>query len=515
MKTILFIALLNLLSLCVFAEEDPLDVQLGEKLFLEDRFAQSFFVKSQGNYNQLVSEGDPVLEMLNAPGGLIEHPHRGRQVSCASCHFVDQASQFKENLVFTYNDFSRRSLIPLRQDASTRTLRNSQNMVSTSFGKDRPLHWDGEFFSAKGVSCAALAGRNMGWLPDEGKLAYDHLVNVLREDDGSYPTDSDIKVSYSQSFKELGFDFKNLSDQQIKNKACEVMAAYLQDIDFSRDEYGSYNGSAYDQFLTLNNIRRSAKSGESSAQYLQYLRNQVLFKEDWKWLAPKDLQYHGHSSKFGPLEMQGMKTFFTRAQCATCHTPPNFTNDGFHRTGISQFEYDSVHGRGAFAKLSIPSWSERKKMQKKYLTATATHPLWKGVFAKIPQKDEAEFVDLGAWNVLGHPDKVSVQTRLKKALCFSERMANCDDWSNNDYLKRSQGSFKTPTLRSLGQSAPYFHNGMSKNLFDVLAVYMATSRLVERGDLVNPDPMLRAMKIRPPDFEPLKAFMESLDEDYD
>ena len=36
------------------------------------------------------------------------------------------------------------------------------------------------------------------------------------------------------------------------------------------------------------------------------------------------------------------------------HVPPYFTDNSFHNLGISQVEYDRVHGDGAFQKLAIP-----------------------------------------------------------------------------------------------------------------------------------------------------------------
>ncbi len=509
----LFFVLLG--SFAIAQEEDPLDVQLGEKLFLDDRFSQSFFAKSLSDVNQLVSDGDPVLEFLNTPTGMIQHPHRGRQISCASCHFVDQASQFQENLVFTYNDFATRSELPLRPDNQTKTLRNSMNMVISSLEDGKPLHWDGEFYSTSELSCAALVGRNMGWLNSEQEQARQHLVKVLRKDNGSYPIGADLMGSYLENFQSLGIELSQLSDEDVLNNACEVMGVYLKSLDFSRDSMGDFNASAYDRFLEVNGLRRGKKVGETSREYLQYIRDHLNYKQDWKWVEAEPLKFHGKASGFGPKELAGMGVFFTRGQCVACHTPPEFTNYGFHRSGISQLEYDRVHGGGSFAALKIPDWESREKMAKKYLTATPDHPEWEGNFAKIPSQENPLAVDLGVWNILGHPDKDRNQAALKETLCFSERMPDCSDWSDDEFLSRSIGAFKTPTLRSLGQSAPYFHNGMAKSLHDVLTIYMATSHMARKGHLVNPDPMFKAMHMMPKDFDALEAFLHSLNEDYD
>ncbi len=513
----LFVLLVGSFSFFVFAQEepDPFDVQLGEKLFSEDRFSQSFFSKSGGDVNGEVAEGDPIFDRFETPGGPLQHPHSGKQVSCASCHFVDQVSEFQENLVFTYNDFSPRSLIPQRADKAVRTLRNSMNMVLSGISDGAPLHWDGEFYSVKDLSCASLVGRNMGWLNTEAQEARQHIVQVIRQDSGTYPTASDLKESYEKGFLRLGADLTKMTDKQVFSKTCELLGRYIKSLDFSRDEQGQYNLSAYDQFLKLNGIRRGPRIGESIAQYLVYLKDQLNFKIDWKWLAPEPLKYHSHGAEFGPKELQGMQTFFKRGQCASCHTPPSFTNALFHSTGISQFAYDKVHGAGAFVDQKIPTWKERHQDEISSFTGTEEHPMWRGAFAQIPLKQDPNKVDLGAWNVLGHPDKPSVQKPMRETLCRSARMPRCDEWSDDRFLSQSLASFKTPTTRGLGQSAPYFHDGSSDTLMQVLQVYKKASEMSRRGLLRNADPMLRAMRLEGSDFEPLILFMESLDEDYD
>ncbi len=191
-------------------EEDPLDVQLGEKLFKDDRFSHSFFNQNHGHWNSRLPHGDAVLENLTTPSGMVPHPLKGQQISCASCHLVDQAhSSTNPALVFAYNDFDSRSLIPKRSDQNKKTLRNSMNMVISTLQNGKPLHWDGEFFSGKELTCATLVGRNMGWLPEEESLAKKHIVEVLRNDNGTYPIDSDLSESYQKTVPAWELKFLN------------------------------------------------------------------------------------------------------------------------------------------------------------------------------------------------------------------------------------------------------------------------------------------------------------------
>lgn len=488
-------------------------VDLGEKLFLEDRFSASFFMQSH-DPNDLETVGDPELWDLEVFDQTYPHPQRGQHFSCASCHFVDQLSVLQESWVLTYNDFSARSRVPYRTDGNTRTLRNSMNMVMSSKNEGSPLHWDGEFFSAKDLACSTLVGRNMGWRIGEEKTARAHVVSVLRNDKGEYPTPSDFKDSYVTLFAELGMKISALSDQELFNESCQLLADYMADLDYSRDEDGEFNGSAYDQFLKLNGVRAYLSDGESHKDYLQYLQLSLKAKKQWKWLETKDLKYHQTPAVFGPSELKGLQVFLGEGQCVRCHTPPDFTDSSFHNNGVSQFEYDRIHGVGSFARLKVPQKLLNPQWDQLYLFPTENHPDGEGVYRQTPSKKDPRLVDLGVWNILVHPDRSKVHQPLRERICQSLDL-DCAQVSQDFLISKSIARFKTPTLRSLGQSAPYFHNGMAKELMDVLAIYRASMIKAQQGKLINVDPVFLDMKLSPGDFRDLEAFLKSLNEDYD
>jgi cytochrome c peroxidase len=82
--------------------------------------------------------------------------------------------------------------------------------------------------------------------------------------------------------------------------------------------------------------------------------------------------------------------------------------------------------------------------------------------------------------------------------------------------------FRTPTLRNLKHTAPYFHHGGNLTLEEVLFFY---DRLMDQaaetfdgGDTSLPpiDPLLRKMNMLPEDHAPIAAFLEALNsDDYD
>ena len=85
-----------------------------------------------------------------------------------------------------YADFARRSPIPSREDGQKFTARNAPVMVNASIPRlgETFFHLDGEFATGAELVRETFLGRNFGWLPTEHQKAMQHLVKVIREDDG-------------------------------------------------------------------------------------------------------------------------------------------------------------------------------------------------------------------------------------------------------------------------------------------------------------------------------------------
>lgn len=69
----------------------------------------------------------------------------------------------------------------------------------------------------------------------------------------------------------------------------------------------------------------------------------------------------------------------------------------------------------------------------------------------------------------------------------------------------NKGAFKTPTLRDIERTAPYFHDGSAKTLMDVVEHY-------DRGGEVttNLSPNMKPLNLSQQDKEDLVAFMKAL-----
>jgi cytochrome c peroxidase len=69
-----------------------------------------------------------------------------------------------------------------------------------------------------------------------------------------------------------------------------------------------------------------------------------------------------------------------------------------------------------------------------------------------------------------------------------------------------RGRFKTPTLRGVGRTAPYMHDGSVKTLKEVVEFY-------NRGGVKNPqlDPLMRPLELDKKEVGFLVEFLKALD----
>jgi cytochrome c peroxidase len=400
-------------------------VHLGERLFKDERFST---------------------------------PNGDLPASCSHCHIYNEDPQGLR----AYNDFFNRSWMSSRlQDQRRLMLRNSPTILDV--GEMPRLHYDGEFASLEELVKGTLFGRPMGWLPNEEAQAFEQAQAVLLADTG--------QDSYRAQFqKAFGVDLNQISREEAINLVAKAVAAYCRTLN-------SLKNSAYDKFIKLNGLAENPASGESGADY-----GKRLFADINALEAKKTLRF---SKEFGATALQGLKIFFRAdgGNCVACHTPPQFTDYSFHNIGISQRDYDSVHGEGKFAALPLPNAAEAHRPAQQ--------------FRQNPAKERPGEVDLGFWNF------VDLKTSPLR------RPAESDD----RFLQRMVGAFKTPTLRNLNYTQPYFHNGTVYTLEVILKEMMTLSEMARKGSLREADEELMKVKITAADVPALVAFLNSLNED--
>jgi hypothetical protein len=526
-----------------FPSEDdatPAEDSIGERLFLDTRFAQYFATHMTG-VNTPLTVGDPVVQQVYTSNGTLPGPFAGQAINCRSCHFVTEFEGVSGAGNRTYSDFATRSPMPRTISGFTHTPRNSMHMVGSL--QPHPgttlLHFDGEFATAQDLVKGTLTGRNFGWDPTQFQDALNQIALVIRQDDGSDLLAQDRTNGLSYSILFAGTDSRITPDllipaadridaasatpDQILDLVAKCIAQYMADLLFQQDEFGRYIGSPYDVFLRINHLPVQPDAGESIRQYDQRLLQIVNGLSNPIWVDGNygSFQYHANPFRFGPTEFAGLKIFLASAanstdgsqhagNCASCHPAPNFSDFSFHNTGVSQEEYDSVHGAGAFMNLPVPSLAARNANFNLYLPASPNHPAASETFRRPAAANHALFADLGLWNVYLNPDMPNPQPALASIICASGQ-----DCSVDQGLGNSIAQFKSPVLRDLEDSSPYFHNGSKLQLQDVVNFYINSSQLARQGLLRNPAPELKNMSINQDDLNALVAFLLSLTEDYD
>jgi cytochrome c peroxidase len=513
---------------------------IGEALFLDTRFGE-FFAASMTGVNDPLPAGDPVVDQVQTLNGPLPGPFAGQSINCRSCHFVTEFQGVNGGGNRTYSDFTTRSPIPrVQPNGFDHTPRNSMQMVDSFTSRSGPLflHFDGEFASGEDLVVGTLTGRNFGWLPSQYNDAIAHIAKIIREDNGSSQLAADRLdgLSYAVIFKGADsritpdlllppsqrLDVSTASDTQVVNEIALCIATYMRDLLFQRDKYGRYIGSPYDNFLRVNHLPAQPLAGETKAAYNLRLYQQVVALKNPMYITPSDgtFAYHAQAYQFGALELQGLKIFLASAtagatnahagNCGACHQAPDFSDFVFHNNGVSQEEYDAANGQGAFSKLFIPTDAQREANFDAYMPASPAHPNATESLRHAAVAGNPADADLGLWNVYLNPDIPNPQANLAGFVC-----ASGNDCSVDKGLASTIARFKTPVLRDLEDSAPYFHNGSAPRFDDVVNHYIQMSQLAHEGLMRNAPSEFANMSLSPDDVTALVAFLQSLTEDYD
>lgn len=432
---------------------------VGERLFLETRFAQAFqtFLDTGGDVND-PNAGDAGVDTVETVGTPIDPgPFKGLSMNCRACHMVDDVLAAPGGGMRTYADCPRRSPLPARADGKTHTPRNSPALVNSTL--DRPggvlFHFDAEFNSMEDLVAATFTGRNFGWLPGERAQAIAHLARVVRGDDGTGDLAQQFDgLSYRLLFtgtnSAIPDDFRlppqfrafvgSGTDQEIFDAVVKVVAAYVNGLLFSQTEdSGAPIRSPFDVFLEINGLPQQPDPNEPALDYSRRLRTLVTNLASPQFVTSNPnrpgglFQFHTQPFLFGAQELEGLKIFLAEptalpaspaeltagkiGNCLACHAAPNFTDLKLHNTGTAQNEYDNIHGTGQFAGLSIPNLATRNGNYNQFLPATELHPAAAEPFLAIPLLADPTLTDLGIWNAFANPDMPSPQAKIRAILC--------------------------------------------------------------------------------------------------
>jgi cytochrome c peroxidase len=165
--------------------------------------------------------------------------------------------------------------------------------------------------------------------------------------------------------------------------------------------------------------------------------------------------------------------------------------------------------------LTVPTLAQRDANPNAYLPVSPEHPDATETFRMAPVASDPDKADLGVWNIFANPDLPARKTPLRKFLCAisTHQFADCGA-TDDQLLAASLGAFKTRTLRDLGDSDPYMHDGQFDTLEDAVQFYQQSGQLARAGKLRNGDPAMQGVALTDQDVLDLAAFLAALDEDY-
>ena len=166
--------------------------------------------------------------------------------------------------------------------------------------------------------------------------------------------------------------------------------------------------------------------------------------------APYDQYREGNDHALTKQQLFGLRVFmgFDGGTCINCHSGPEFTGAGLR----TRFDVVEVEG-----------------MAERMVMADGKVAAYDGGFYNIGVRPTAEDLGLGANDPFGNP--LSLARREQAAPGSVPDIWVFPPISATERVN-ADGAFKTPSLRNIELTGPYFHNGGTASLEDVLEFYM-------------------------------------------
>jgi len=200
-----------------------------------------------------------------------------------------------------------------------------------------------------------------------------------------------------------------------------------------------------------------ANLGKAMAAYQRTLRSEPTRFDAWVG----DVSGGGDgSTHLDPSELRGMSLFFGRAECWECHSGAFFSDGEFHNIGI---------------------------------------PTPNGLPRDPGRYDGSLLVREDPFNAAGpHSDAPDgVQAILSAGVRH-----DAETW----------GAFRTPSLRGVGDTAPYMHDGSMPDLESVVRFYSTLEGATQLDH--HQESVLTPLMLEPSEIEDLVAFLKTLSGSY-
>ncbi len=194
--------------------------------------------------------------------------------------------------------------------------------------------------------------------------------------------------------------------------------------------------------------------------------------------APIDRHLRGSSYALNSKQKEGLEIFKNKGKCINCHKGAEFTGASVRRVRNEPLER-MIMGDGGIS-------------------------VYDQGFYNIGVRDQCEDIGVGDVDPWGHPLS---HTRQAKEGTFDDD--NLDPPVDPNERDDVTGAFKTPGLRNVELTGPYFHNGGQATLWQVVEFYNRGGDFHDEN-IDNLDPDIQRLELTEEEMDCLVSFLYAL-----
>lgn len=200
--------------------------------------------------------------------------------------------------------------------------------------------------------------------------------------------------------------------------------------------------------------------------------------------TPFDKYMEGNATAMTPEQVAGFAVFMGKGKCINCHGGAALTNASIHRKFVTGRMSNMPMGNGANA-------------------------VYDEGFYNIAVTRTSDDIGLGGRDPFGNPLSYSGVAKEQpwNFFTFEQDLANVSVTSRTRIAVN--GAFKTPGLRNVALTAPYFHNGGAATLEQVVELYNRGGNFALQN-IADLDADIQPLGLTPAEKASLVAFMHAL-----
>ena len=201
--------------------------------------------------------------------------------------------------------------------------------------------------------------------------------------------------------------------------------------------------------------------------------------------APFDKFDEGNASALSAEQLRGFGVFMSKGNCVACHKGAAFTGAAIPRSKQTERIESMIMGNGQLA-------------------------VYDRGFYNIGVTKTSDDIGVGGNDPFGNPLSFSgVATQLGAGVFKRFELENPNVKVKKGDRIAVNGAFKTPTLRNVELTAPYFHNGGAATLAQVVEFYNRGGNFAQ-ANIADLDPDIRPLGLSDVEKQDLVAFLKSL-----